>query len=276
MLAVVLALASAGLYGLSDFLSGVQSRARSYLWVGFVAQCVSGTCGLAVALASGTSPTAGAVAWGLVAALGAGLGTLALMKGLAEGAMHVAGPISAVFGAGIPVALGAVLGERPSAFATAGILLALPAVFLVASEPGSSSGAGFGAGVREGVLAGLGFGLYFAALSMPGEGAGVWPVSICQVAAIGVTGAALLAGRPEGSLRDSLPAWSVGATGFAASMCYLLASHAGLLTVVAVVTSLYPAFTVVLAMTLLGERAGRLQLAGLALAAVAVAAIAAG
>lgn len=272
MLAVVLSLASAGLYGLSDFLSGVQSRRRSYLWVGFVAQVVSGSCGLAVALASRTTPSGAALAWGLVASVGAGLGTLALMRGLAAGAMHVAGPISAVFGAGIPVALGALRGERPGTLATVGILLALPAVWLVASGP-SDRGRG---GVREGVLAGLGFGLYFSALAVPGPDAGPWPVSICQVAAIAVTGGALVLARAPGSPREALPAWSVGTTGFAASFCYLLATHAGLLTVVAVVTSLYPAVTVLLAMALLGERAGRAQLAGLALAGVAVGCIAAG
>lgn len=275
MIAVLLALVSAGLYGLSDFLSGVQSRKRSFLQVGLVAQCANAVCALTVALLTRTAPTVEGLAWGALAAVGTAVGTLFLMKGLAAGAMHVAGPVAAVVGAVLPVAVGALAGERPGLLALLGIALALPAVWLVASAP-ATDGADARAGLVEGVVAGLGFGLYFVGLAQPPQSAGTWPVAACQVLAVPLMAAWWWAARPAGTLRAAWPAWAVGVTGFSGSLAFLLASRLGMLTVVSVVTSLYPAVTVLLAVVLLGERTTRAQTAGLALAALAVGLVAAG
>lgn len=301
MLAIPLALASAVLYGVSDFLSGVQSRRRHFLIVGAVAQTFSAAGITLVALAQRQPLTHDALLWGAVAATGHCSGTLMLTRGLASGSMHVAGPLSAVCAAGLPVVLGVALGERPSLLAGIGILLALPAVWAVAageSDPGSAPGethlvepdrpdqgrvptapatAGR-AGVRDGLLAGVGFAVFFIALAQAGPGSGSWPVAVCQLASLVAMWAIVARKRPAGSVREALPAWVVGVTGCLGSLTYFLAGNAGggQLTVVPVVASLYPAFTVLLAMGLLGERASRDQVAGLAACAVAVALIAAG
>ena len=311
-LAIPLALASAVLYGVSDFLSGVQSRRRHFLIVGAVAQTFSATGITLVALAQRQPLTQDALLWGAAASIGHCSGTLMLMRGLARGSMHVAGPLSAVCAAGLPVVLGVVLGERPSPLAVVGIVLALPAVWAVAageSDPGSAPGETHlvepdhgrmpsappparRAGVRDGLLAGVGFAVFFIALAQAWPGSGSWPVAVCQLVSLVVMWGIVAQQRPEGSVRAALPAWIVGVTGALGSLTYFLAGQsggeasgqaagqageaAGQLTVVPVVASLYPAFTVLLAMALLGERASRAQVAGLVACTVAVALIAAG
>ena len=312
MLAIPLALASAVLYGVSDFLSGVQSRRRHFLIVGAVAQTFSATGITLVALAQRQPLTQDALLWGAAASIGHCSGTLMLMRGLARGSMHVAGPLSAVCAAGLPVILGVALGERPSPLAVGGIVLALPAGWAGAageSDPGSAPGETHlvepdhgrmpsappparRAGVRDGLLAGVGFAVFFIALAQAAPGSGSWPVAVCQLVSLVVMWGIVAQQRPEGSVRAALPAWIVGVTGALGSLTYFLAGQsggeasgqaagqageaAGQLTVVPVVASLYPAFTVLLAMALLGERASRAQVAGLVACAVAVALIAAG
>ena len=135
-----------------------------------------------------------------------------------------------------------------------------------------------GAGVVGGLVAGAGFALLFIGLNRAGSGSGLWPVvaagtaELAAAAGLGlVTGDFRLpAGRPRGL------AAITGVSGAAGTILYFFATHEGLLAVTAVLTSLYPAVTIVLARTLLGERLSMLRLAGLVLAAACVALIAVG
>ncbi|MGH3187835.1 MAG: EamA family transporter [Streptosporangiaceae bacterium] len=134
------------------------------------------------------------------------------------------------------------------------------------------------AGVAAGLVAGAGFALVFIGLNQAGSGSGLWPVAVAQVAEIvvicgmaAVTGNFRLPGARSGWL-----AAITGAAGALGTILYFFAVHDGFLAVTAVLTSLYPAITIVLARTLLGERLTALRLAGLALAAVCVALIAVG
>src|SRR6202035_829329 len=101
--------------------------------------------------------------WGLVSGLGGGVGTLVLYRGLARGQMSVVGPVSAVGAAVVPVAVGLALGERPSLLTAAGVLVALPAIVLVAAS-GSVRGR-LAAGLSDGLVAGLAFGILFVGLA---------------------------------------------------------------------------------------------------------------
>jgi drug/metabolite transporter (DMT)-like permease len=134
------------------------------------------------------------------------------------------------------------------------------------------------AGVGYGLVAGAGFALYFIGLSRAGPGAGLWPVLVAQLTALAVAAAA---GVVTGQLRlppaGTLPlAALTGVAGVAGTACFFLATHAGLLAVTAVITSLYPAGTIMLARVLLGERITLVRLAGLLLAAGSVVLIAVG
>jgi drug/metabolite transporter (DMT)-like permease len=202
--------------------------------------------------------------------------------------MSVVAPVSALGAAVLPVIVGVVTGERPSAIAWVGVAIALPAIWLVArpvdeatktptAPPPTATGGWHESDLVDGLLAGAGFALLFIGLDRAGADAGLWPVVTAQLAAIALLAIVSIVGWRSGSIprgpwdRSALPgAMAAGLLGGIASTTYFLATHDGLLSIVAVVTSLYPAVTVVLAAVLLRERIGRWQLLGLVAAAVAI------
>ena len=296
MLAIVLALASAIGYGGSDFAAGLASRSAGVIQVTLLASMVSAVAVVAaLPFAASHPPGAAALAWGAVAGLGGTTGALALYLGFRQAAFSVAGPISAVGAAGFSVLAGLLLGERPTALALTGIVLALPAIVgvsasaasgpdaSVASGPDASAASAEGTarparGVAAGLVAGACFALLFIGLNRAGSGSGLWPVAATQVTELTVAFAVAVAtrnvGLPAGQPR--LLAVITGAAGAAGTILFFLASHEGFLAVTAVLTSLYPAVTIVLARTLLGERLTALRLTGLTLAAACVGLIAVG
>jgi len=132
--------------------------------------------------------------------------------------------------------------------------------------------------VVAGLIAGGGFALLFIGLDRAGSGSGLWPVAAASAAElVAAAGAAAVAGNVR--LPGARPRWLAvitGAAGALGTILYFLATHEGFLAVTAVLTSLYPAVTIVLARAVLGERLNRPRLAGLALAAACVALIAVG
>lgn len=282
MIAVLLALASALAYGSSDFLSGVVARRVHYAWVSMAGQAVATVLVFAALPLGGGEVSGAALLWGGLSGIGAGAGTVTLYRGLARGQMAVAGPISGVGSAALPVLVGLLAGERPSLVALAGVALALPAVWLVAGGHGGPRRGRLVEGSVEGLLAGLGFGLLFVALAQAPASSGLWPTAAGQVTClVGVSAFVLVAARGGTARglargRSAVGVIAAGALGGTATVTYLLASRHGLLVVVAVLAALYPGITVLLARLVLRERASRLQLVGLALAVVAVVAISAG
>ncbi|GAA2152884.1 DMT family transporter [Nocardioides koreensis] len=276
-MAVLLSLLAALSYGLADFVGGVTSKRVSPWSVALVAQLGGAALVFLVTLWVPGSPTRSDVAWSVVAGLGNGFGTAFLYRGLAAGRMGVVAPISGVGAALVPVAVGVLTGERPAALVWAGIILALPGIWLVAREPATGPGP-LGAGLTDGVLAGLGFGSLFAALAQIPEGAGLVPLALNQVvAAVTIVAVAVLLRSPW-LPRDPRVLGGVvsGALGALATGAFLVATHSGYLTVTAVIASLYPAATVMLAASLLREHVHRAQALGLGLCAVAVSLVAAG
>jgi drug/metabolite transporter (DMT)-like permease len=295
VLAIILALASAIGYGCSDFYAGLAARAASVIQITLLASVSAAVVVLAaLPLAADHRPSGAALAWGAAAGAGGTLGALALYLGFRYAAFSVAGPLSAVGTAGFSVLAGLLWGERPSTLALIGIIVALPAILAVSvsaageAEPDGEAGQQEGgqeeglnrpvAGVVAGLIAGACFALLLIGLNRAGSGGGLWPLAAAEVAELAVAGAAAALTRnlrlPRG--RPGRLAVMAGAAGAAGTLLYFYASHDGFLAVVAVLTSLYPASTIVLARILLGERLTRLRLTGLALAGVCVALIAAG
>jgi drug/metabolite transporter (DMT)-like permease len=292
MLAVVLALASAIGYGSSDFAAGLASRSAPVIQITLLASVVSGVIvAAALPFAASPGPSAAALAWGFGAGLGGTLGAFALYLGFRHAAFSVAGPLSAVASAGFSVLAGLLYGERPTTLALTGIVLALPAIVGVsvsaggeeteeeATHAGRQAATGRqAAGVVYGLLAGACFALLFIGLDQAGSDSGLWPVA---AAAVGELAAALVAAAAVRSFtlcggRARLLAAVAGAGGAGGTILFFLATHHGFLAVTAVLTSLYPAVTIVLARTVLGERLTGLRLAGLGLAGVCVSLIAVG
>jgi uncharacterized membrane protein len=272
---VILGLAAALLYGGSDFAGGLASRKLGAVPVNVVGSFVAAVLAWAALLAiGGPGPTVHAVAWGLVSGLGGGIGTTMLYRGLARGQMSVVGPVSAVAAAGVPVAAGIALGERPTVLALAGVLVALPAIVLVAAS-GSLHGL-FGSGMTDGLAAGAAFGVMFIGLAQAGQGAGLWPVVSEQTSSLLLV--LIIAIRSRVPLRPAIRAagWPalVGASGMTATLLYFYATHFAMLATAAVLVSLYPGVTVLLARVLLSERFSPIQRAGLSLCTLAVVAIA--
>ena len=274
---VLLALSAAFCYGLSDFVGGVASRRTSVWPVGLLA-CTGALIGsTAIALTSTARPGADDVLWALVAGLGSGSGTAFLYRGLAAGRMGVVAPVSAVGAVLVPLAAGVGGGERPSALGWVGIVLAVPGIWLVARED-ASSGVTRAAGLLDGVLAGIGFGLLFAALGQVSADAGYWPLVGTQGIAVltMVAAALLLGGDPVPRRRVDLLGLAAGLLASLAVLFFLLASNHGLLSIASVIASLYPAFTVLFAITVLHEQVRRAQVLGLVLCAATIVCISIG
>lgn len=278
MIAVLLALASAAAYGLSDFIGGVVSKRTSPWTVGVVGQATGAVLIVALGLVLGGSPTLDDVGWAALAGVGNGVGVALLYRGLSRGRMGVVAPSSGVMAALIPVAVGFFDGERPSAIVVVGMLAALPGIWLVAAAPPEATDRDRPSGLLDGLGAGVGFGLLFATTSRIPEGSGVLPLAVMQGVAVVllIAGAALARETWWPRDRTALGGVWCGALGSLAIVLFLSASHRGLLTVVAVIASLYPAGTVVLAATLLRERIHRSQGVGLGLCTAAVVLVAGG
>jgi uncharacterized membrane protein len=279
-MAILLSLLSAASYGLADFVGGFSSKRVSPWSVALLAQL--GGAGLVLVLTGFTdgSPTGTDVAWSVVGGLGNGFGTAFLYRGLSSGRMGVVAPVSGVGAALVPVVVGVLAGERPPTLVWTGIALALPGIWLVAREPVDGDGPrnGLGNGFADGVLAGLGFGTLFASLAQIPEEAGFLPLALNQLVAGVAIIAVATALRSPWLPRDPRAAAGLvsGALGALATGAFLVATHQGYLTVTAVIASLYPAFTVLLAATVLREHVHRAQAWGLGLCAAAIALVAAG
>ena len=293
MLAVVLALTAAIGYGGSDFAAGLASRSAPVIQITLLASVIGGVIvAAALPFAASPGPNAAGLAWGFVAGLGGTLGAFALYLGFRNAAFSVTAPLSAVASAGFSVLAGLLFGERPTPLALTGIVLALPAIVGVSASAGGeetaegvAAGAPAGApagrqaaGVVYGLVAGAFFALLFIGLDRAGSGSGMWPVA---AAAAGEVVAALVAAVAVHSFvlcggQARLLAVTAGVAGAAGTILFFYASQQGFLAVTAVLTSLYPAVTIVLARTVLGERLTALRLAGLGLAGVCVSLIAVG
>jgi uncharacterized membrane protein len=280
-MAVFLGLAVAASYGAADFCGGLASK-RAAPWAVVLGAQYVGFAGIAVLLLiDGTPrPPAGDLLLGAIASCIGVLGVGLLYFGLARGPMGVVAPITAVGSAIVPVAWGLVRGERPGAAALVGVAVALVAVVLISHTSGEESGPARIARTTlvAAVAAGIAFGAFFVVLSHTGEDSGFWPIFSGRLASTTVLLLLLLVLRrprvPHGA--SPLTIVLAGVFDVAANALFLLATREGLLSLVSVLASLYPATTVVLARAVLDERLQRQQLIGLAAALGGVALITGG
>jgi drug/metabolite transporter (DMT)-like permease len=270
---VLFALLAAASYGVSDFIGGYASRAAKALTV-LVYNYPAGAIAMAALLPLFPGPVSlPTLGWSVLGGL-AGLAGVGLMySAMAVAPMNVISPVTGVLSALVPVLVGVVLGERPAPLVWLGMLLALVAVVFITRTPQDHP---HGPLARSSLImalgAGIGFGVYFVCLSRTDSDSGLWPVVLARVAAsVVVIPIAFRAGaltRLRG--RIQLLAIVAGLVDAASNLAFLLASRHGYLSVAGVITALYPAGTILLAIGLLKERTGRIQWLGLGLAAVAV------
>ena len=267
-------IASAASWGAGDFCGGVATKRAGGYEVVIGAQLVGAIGFLVLAVATGEAmPGAANLVWCGVAGLAGAIGLLALYRALAEGRMGVAAPISGMLSAAVPAAVGATFEGLPHALTLCGFVLALVAVWLVARTGDDAVELG-----RLGlpVVAGFGFGLFIVIIGRASENAVFWPLVAARVASLSILPfVAIATGQSIWPARAALlPVAIAGAFDAGGNAFLVMAAHAGRLDVAAVLSSLYPAGTVILAWLILKERITRWQLAGLLTALVAIAAIA--
>jgi drug/metabolite transporter (DMT)-like permease len=243
---------------------------------------VSQPAGLVIALAlipvMGADPIS-AEKLALVAAGGAaGMGALAAFySALAMGTMSVVAPIAAL-GVVVPVGYGLANGEQPGAIQLAGVLVAVPGVVVLSYEEDTEHAHVARRSIVLALISALGFGLFFTLLDVAASDKPGWAIVAARAGGVVAVAGAVLATRPD--LRGIPGALGVllviGAFDILANTLFAVASTMGLLPLVAVGGSMYPAFTIFLAHLVLGERLSYYQRLGVAMALAGVVLIAAG
>lgn len=281
-MAILLAFFGAVTYGAADFCGSLAARRSPVLRVTLISQLIGGLTLIGFVPLVGGSPNTRDMLVGAAAGVIGACAITAFYGAMASGAMSVVAPISALTAAALPVVVGLVGGERPSALSLVGVGIALAAILLVsqhgpeAADDTELDRPAPGATQRSMVLTGVGsgalFGLLFVTLDSVSDDAGLWPLVADRAVAVPFLLVVALATRTAirptpGSL--SLIA-ACGALDMAASTMLLLAFSEGLLVLVAVIISLYPATTLLLARVVLHERVSAVQRVGLIIAALAV------
>ena len=281
MIVIVLSLATAAVFGTGDFFGGLATKRAS------VVQVIAGShlVGLAGVLAASLI-LAESFRWvdltlGALGGAFGGIGVAFLYRRLAVGPMQIVAPLTAITSAVVPVAWGAIIGERLSGTVWLGIAIGLIAIGLVsyADGPASLERAVTAQVVGESLLAGCGFGAFFILLDATEAPSAPWPVVGARLLTSVVLTGFLLARRAPVVPQNPTIIGLIAATGLfdtAANVGFLLATVRGELAVVAVLTSLYPIATAVLAAIVLGERMTTIQGTGFAGALGATALIAVG
>jgi uncharacterized membrane protein len=276
---VAFAVLSAITYGAADFLGGVASKRHRPIAVVAVSQMVGFVLLLAMLPVLGPDRyRLSDFAWGAAAGLIGGAGLIFFYRGLSTGRMSVVAPLSAVMTALVPLTFGLLIGERPSTLATIGVIAAVPSIALITRERTAEGGRSRSTGALDGFLAGIGFGAFFVLISRTDPNSGLWPLVGARTASIPFV--MLLAAsfrQPIRPLRglDATVAWA-GILDIAANGLYLFAVRAGLVSLASVVTSLYPASTIILARVVLKEHMTATRVVGILLALTGIALIATG
>lgn len=278
MIALLLALTSSLAYGAADFLGGLAARDAHVLRVVAIAAPASLLVELMLWPVIGASFDSGAVAWGAASGLASAAAFALLYRTLAIGPMSVLSPVTALVSALLPVSVGLLSGEHLSGLALSGMVLALAAVVIVSGFAGARSLRASSGALALAFGAGTAIAAQLICLDQAPSDSGVAPLVVGRaVSSAAVLGVAFVLRGRLGAARPSFPAAAAaGVLDSLANLAFLLAVREGDLAVVAVITALYPVGTVVLARVFLAERIGRLQLVGLAIAALAVSLLAVG
>ncbi len=269
---------SALMYGWSDYMGGRAARHVPVLRVMINMEYLLAATYLTLVIADPAPVTWLDLMWGAFAGVGGVGGLAAFYLASTKGPVSLASAVTGVASTIAPVIAGLVLGERPSGAAMVGIVLAMVSVVLVSGAVSSR---------RESVamprqqvwlvlLAGALFGLWYISLDQASDESGWWPLLGARILAIPAF--VVLAWRRRGkdlsSPEQRRSGWrlTVGAwaTVVFANVSYLVAVRDGMLSIVAVVVSMYPAGTIMLAIIFDRERLSKSQWGGVALAASAL------
>jgi drug/metabolite transporter (DMT)-like permease len=278
VISVFLALAASVTWGVSDFLGGLTSRQLAVGTVLLFSQVVGFLVLLPIAaLHAPPQLDQLSVVYAIGGSLAGLVGVAAMYRGMVIGTISIVAPISAT-GAAVPVLFGLLRGERASLAQSLGIALALVGIVLASRTPTDSATSSSGAarGVGFGLLAALGFGGFFVLLHEASTRDVLWASVIQRLTgAIVAVAFAAIARPPLAVGWPRVPRLVlIGALDAGANVLYALSSTLGLVSLAAVLASLFPVVTVLLARVVLHERLVRLQAFGVVSALAGVVCIA--
>jgi drug/metabolite transporter (DMT)-like permease len=273
------------LWGAADFAGGYGSRrANAFVLTAFSHVCAFVLmCAIAFAQ-GGVFPDRSSVLWSLAAGAVGGFSLAIFYRALSQGQMGLTAPIAALMGAAIPTLADVAMEGTPSRWSMGGFALAVVAIWLITRPEPTDRSVGSAendakrpAGVAMAALAGVGFAGFYLCIHQA-SGSPVWLATMSRVGSFTATAVAVLATRAP--LRLDAPRAGFGAIAgvfdITASTLFIYASQRGRLDEAVVITSLYPAFTVLLARVFLKEHFSRWKFVGLLAALAAVPLIAAG
>jgi drug/metabolite transporter (DMT)-like permease len=274
VLAVTYGVSSALSWGAGDFSGGFAARRSRVLSVVLLSQLLGGLLLLGLAILCGEPlPPTTSLCYGGAAGLAGAIGLIALYRGLAGGRMGIVAPLSAIVTAILPIMVAMISDGLPGGYQLSGFAVALIAVVMLSYE---QSGAGFcWAELGLPLVAGTGFGLFFILIDAATEAGLLWPLVSARSVSVCLVGSVLFLRRPAIQMPWKLWPWIclAGVLDTAGNAFFALATQLGRLDISAVLASLYPAATVLLAWIILKERLMRQQWAGVALALFALALI---
>lgn len=270
---ILFGLGAALAWGAGDFGGGLASRRAPVFGVVLLSQLVGMALTFGIALARNEPFPGGTdLLLCIVAGVLGGTGITALYRGLSVGRMGIVAPITGVLAAIIPVTGGIALQGWPSGLVVLGIVVAVVAVVLVSRVADEGGGR---AGLAEALVAGTTIGLFGIVISQIGEGIVFSSLTVIRgVQAVLVVLVVVLSRSAWRIPRGTLPlVIGVGVLDMTGNAAYLLGVQSGALAIAAVLSSLYPVTTVILAALLLREKVTRHHAVGIALAATAIALI---
>jgi len=274
MIAALFGLAAALSWGTCDFAGGLASRKVGPYRAVFITEFLGFSLVLLILPFSNEPiPALSTFLWSMGAGIFSTIGLLALFQAMQHGRISIAAPISAVLAAVVPVIVGSVLDGIPQTMVLFAFVLALLAVILISNEKETETSTPISRKfISLALLSGTSFGIYFVMMNRAGQNAVIAPMMIGRFAAMLVTGSYLLFGRKSFKIESGnwhllfLSAFfGVGGNAF-----YILAGQTGRLDVTAVLSSLYPGMTVLLAWLILKEKLQLSQWFGILLALIAI------
>ncbi len=278
MLTVILGFTTAVVYGFADFFGAIASRKLSSVLVTAVAGIVGFFFLLTMIPFFGATFSQAAVVAGIAAGVASAIGITALYASLAIGPISIISPFGAVLGALVPLTFGFFIGDRFGPLGWLALALILIAVVLVGFVPGADVRLPSAKGLALAFVAGAGIGTILIALKFSPTDSGLASVLVMRLVSAGLLNILLLATwlrlrRRNGSSPKSIIAgkfwWAVIAAGIfdsSANIFFTLALRSGSISVVSVLTALYPLGTIILARLILKERIARIQMFGVLLA----------
>jgi drug/metabolite transporter (DMT)-like permease len=260
-------------WGTSDFLGGYSSR-RSNAFVFTTIVHATGLLfmlGIAVANHS-LFPSRAGIAWALAAGASGGIGLAIFYRALASGRMGLTAPVAAVLSAAIPTVFGMFIEGVPRLLQVAGFVIAVVGIWLISRPEDGSRPQGIGTAV----VAGIAFAGFYLFMKQAGDNSAVWLSAVSRIAAVTLTGVIVLLGRHRHITLQGF-GWGMvaGVLDISGSVMFIRATQTGRLDSAVVISSLYPAITVLLARLFLKEHFTRWKLVGMFAALLAVPLIAA-